>query len=433
MGRAKISMKLISNEKSRMVTYSKRKKGLKKKAYELSTLCGVDVCMIIYGPIQKDNSNELAIWPENQENVEKMINKYKGTSTGTRKKETLSLSDYFIQRKKNIEKEISRVRMESFEAMYSTWIEGLNSFSDAQKEVLLGLLDSKIDEVQRKINVIKVRNYLINDAALGTASSSNFGSIQSDFSYTQGMIQRSVAPKIINQQPISYVKVKPLENQLPMTWGERFNNFSDAQRAVLRGILDNKIDEVQRNIDVLNGGSYMINDAASGLTGSSNFGSIPTDFSYTQGMLQRNVETSPINQQPISYVKPLDYQFPSCYSSDQSLFPLLPFDHLNPMANPMEVKGVDYSQFGGMSSSGIQYSPSNDQICYDPTVGMVDNVMVNNSRVPAMHYHNPAMQQMVAYGQQPMMQTFSSQIEGPLVDEFYNTNEFEMKNKMERF
>jgi hypothetical protein len=433
MGRAKINMELIRNEKSRMTTYNKRKKGLKKKAYEFATLCGVNVCMIIYGPKQKGQPGELAIWPENQEKIEEIINQYKAASTSSRKKETQSLSDYFIHRKKNIEKEISRMRMESFQAMCSTWVEGLNHLSDAQKRAFLGLLDAKIDEVQRKIDLLKRSNYIMKDEALERTGSSNFGSISSDFSYTtQGMPQRKVEPNtIINQQPMSCGK--PLEIKLPMTWGERFNQFSDEQRVVLQGLLDNKIDEVQRKIDTLKGGNYMMKDATLGMTGSSNFGSIPSDFnfSYTQGMLQRNVETRTINQQPISYVKAMDSQFPTCYSSDQGLFPMLPFD-INPMANPMEVKAEGCTQFGGMSSSGLQYTPPNNLICYDPTVGLMDNVMVNNSRVPSMHYYRPTMQQMMAYGQYPMMQSVSSQMQGPPADEFYNINDFQMKTKIER-
>lgn len=48
MVRGKIQMKRIENETSRQVTFSKRRNGLLKKAYELSVLCDADVALIIF-------------------------------------------------------------------------------------------------------------------------------------------------------------------------------------------------------------------------------------------------------------------------------------------------------------------------------------------------------------------------------------------------
>lgn len=41
-------MKRIENASSRQVTFSKRRNGLLKKAYELSVLCDADVALIIF-------------------------------------------------------------------------------------------------------------------------------------------------------------------------------------------------------------------------------------------------------------------------------------------------------------------------------------------------------------------------------------------------
>ncbi|KAH7098544.1 hypothetical protein BKA62DRAFT_712663 [Auriculariales sp. MPI-PUGE-AT-0066] len=49
MGRRKIEIKTITNERNRSVTFLKRKNGLFKKAYELGVLCSVDVEVIIFG------------------------------------------------------------------------------------------------------------------------------------------------------------------------------------------------------------------------------------------------------------------------------------------------------------------------------------------------------------------------------------------------
>ena len=50
MGRKKINKKIepIASTSSRNLTYSKRKKGLLKKAMELSILCGQKMFMVIF-------------------------------------------------------------------------------------------------------------------------------------------------------------------------------------------------------------------------------------------------------------------------------------------------------------------------------------------------------------------------------------------------
>ncbi|KAI9731506.1 MAG: hypothetical protein M1834_004626 [Cirrosporium novae-zelandiae] len=53
MGRRKIEIKAIKDDRNRSVTFLKRKGGLFKKAYELSVLCSVDVAVIIFGHNKK--------------------------------------------------------------------------------------------------------------------------------------------------------------------------------------------------------------------------------------------------------------------------------------------------------------------------------------------------------------------------------------------
>jgi hypothetical protein len=53
MGRVKLEIKKIENPTNRQVTYSKRRSGLIKKAYELSVLCDIDVGLIMFSPSGK--------------------------------------------------------------------------------------------------------------------------------------------------------------------------------------------------------------------------------------------------------------------------------------------------------------------------------------------------------------------------------------------
>ncbi|KAA0052555.1 agamous-like MADS-box protein AGL62 [Cucumis melo var. makuwa] len=52
-GRQKIEMKKIVNEDDRLITFSKRRSGIYKKASELATLCGAEVGVVVFSPAGK--------------------------------------------------------------------------------------------------------------------------------------------------------------------------------------------------------------------------------------------------------------------------------------------------------------------------------------------------------------------------------------------
>ncbi|WOL19783.1 agamous-like MADS-box protein AGL80 [Canna indica] len=59
MARKKVKLEWIVNDSARKATFKKRKKGLMKKVSELSTLCDVKACLIIYGPSEPHAD----VWP----------------------------------------------------------------------------------------------------------------------------------------------------------------------------------------------------------------------------------------------------------------------------------------------------------------------------------------------------------------------------------
>ncbi|GFP86496.1 agamous-like mads-box protein agl14 [Phtheirospermum japonicum] len=64
MVRGKTLMKRIENATSRQVTFSKRRSGLLKKAFELSVLCDAEVALIIFshnGKLYEFSSSRLFI------------------------------------------------------------------------------------------------------------------------------------------------------------------------------------------------------------------------------------------------------------------------------------------------------------------------------------------------------------------------------------
>ncbi|XP_061987909.1 MADS-box transcription factor 17-like isoform X3 [Rosa rugosa] len=53
MGRGKVELKRIESPISRQVTFSKRRTGILKKAFELSVLCDAEVALIVFSPSGK--------------------------------------------------------------------------------------------------------------------------------------------------------------------------------------------------------------------------------------------------------------------------------------------------------------------------------------------------------------------------------------------
>lgn len=73
----------------------KRRETLFKKAYELSTLCDIEVCVIHYGP-----GGELKTWPQDREKVKDMALRYIQLDEAKRRKKSLNLYG-FLKKKKN--------------------------------------------------------------------------------------------------------------------------------------------------------------------------------------------------------------------------------------------------------------------------------------------------------------------------------------------
>ncbi|XP_057421849.1 agamous-like MADS-box protein AGL80 [Lotus japonicus] len=114
MTRRKVKLAYIVNDSARKATYKKRKKGLIKKVDELSTLCGIEACAIIYSSFEP----QPVVWPSppgvqkalerlktmpELEQSKKMVNQ----ETFTRQMILKAKDQVMKQRKENREKEMN--------------------------------------------------------------------------------------------------------------------------------------------------------------------------------------------------------------------------------------------------------------------------------------------------------------------------------------
>ncbi|PSS11463.1 Agamous-like MADS-box protein [Actinidia chinensis var. chinensis] len=133
MVRGKTEMKRIENATSRQVTFSKRRSGLLKKAFELSVLCDAEVALIVFSPRGK-------LYEFSNSSIDKTIERYQRNAKkpGSGQKPTQDNLQHLE------------------EAANSTILEKIE-FLEASKRRLLGdgLESCSIDELQEVENQLE--------------------------------------------------------------------------------------------------------------------------------------------------------------------------------------------------------------------------------------------------------------------------------------
>ncbi|XP_054812658.1 agamous-like MADS-box protein AGL80 [Prosopis cineraria] len=62
MTRNRVTLAYLSNDAARKTTYKKRKKGLAKKVSELTTLCGIEACAVVFSSYEPKPQ----VWPDSK-------------------------------------------------------------------------------------------------------------------------------------------------------------------------------------------------------------------------------------------------------------------------------------------------------------------------------------------------------------------------------
>ncbi|KAB5520161.1 hypothetical protein DKX38_024480 [Salix brachista] len=207
MGRGKLTMELICNERSRMITYHKRKKGLTKKAREFQILCGVDACVIILGPKQNNHPVDVETWPTDLVEVRRIINRFR--SEGADRKKTQDLSYFFEARKKKVDDEIAKLRKACMEAKFPAWDNRLNLLSLEQLRELAGIFESKLDVARGWLLKLKGNPFSMEDSNSGinaAGSISNKSSLMACGNLANAFLPKNIEFEGLNQQPLPCAK-----------------------------------------------------------------------------------------------------------------------------------------------------------------------------------------------------------------------------------
>ncbi|KXG20558.1 MADS-box transcription factor 30 [Sorghum bicolor] len=148
MGRGKVEMKRIENKVSRQVTFSKRRKGLLKKAEELAVLCDVDVGVIGFSERGKlfDYSSPASL--------DDLIHRYEAATNTQLYHQELHYTDHQEQQQQMAAK-ISKLQHEyqQLEASLKTYTgEDLSSLTSVAE---LGELEQQLESAVGKVRARK--------------------------------------------------------------------------------------------------------------------------------------------------------------------------------------------------------------------------------------------------------------------------------------
>ncbi|MFQ6650438.1 hypothetical protein Gotur_023289 [Gossypium turneri] len=136
MTRKKVKLAYITNDSTRKATYKKRIKGLKKKMRELSTLCGIDTCAIMYNPYKSR--------PE-MEKSKNMMNQ----KTFLSQKITKVAEQLKKHCNENWENEITQVMINNICSKRAVHGFNFGAFSDINM-----LLDKKMSDIDKRIEAL---------------------------------------------------------------------------------------------------------------------------------------------------------------------------------------------------------------------------------------------------------------------------------------
>ncbi|GLJ43156.1 hypothetical protein SUGI_0895880 [Cryptomeria japonica] len=169
MGRGKIEIKRIENRTNRQVTFSKRRSGLIKKAYELSVLCQAEVGLIIF-------SSRGKLYEYGSHGVTRTIERYKRTYTkGKECEENTNLNienlkvevtklrhqvDILNNEKRNLEGEnISSLDIKQLKQLEIYLEQGLDRVRSNKDKMLL----QEIEAIQKKKQFLLFQNQLLHN------------------------------------------------------------------------------------------------------------------------------------------------------------------------------------------------------------------------------------------------------------------------------
>ncbi|KAJ0984152.1 hypothetical protein J5N97_002508 [Dioscorea zingiberensis] len=168
MARKKVKLAWIANDSARKATFKKRRKGLMKKVKELSILCDVKACAIVYGPDEKRPE----VWPSEPETM-RVLSRFKSMPEMEKSKKMMNQEGFLRQRMAKLQEQLHKLEKENREAETKLMMfHGLagRSLHDLRIEdvtCLAWILEIKAKAVQDRLDLLtgRMQEMMLNNVA----------------------------------------------------------------------------------------------------------------------------------------------------------------------------------------------------------------------------------------------------------------------------
>lgn len=156
MGRRKVTHQFISDNSTRRVTFRKRKDGLLKKLKELTILCGLPACAIIYSEYKEGPE----LWP-NRNEVRALLNRLSELPVEKQTKYMMNQTDLMNRMIHDAEKRLEKERFVRRSMEFGKLAAKKDLFTDADYSEELAkaaeVVDKKLKSVRERIKAVEAR------------------------------------------------------------------------------------------------------------------------------------------------------------------------------------------------------------------------------------------------------------------------------------
>ncbi|CAK8566676.1 unnamed protein product [Lathyrus sativus] len=156
MTRKKVKLAYILNDSARKATFKKRKKGLMKKISELSTLCGIDVCAIIYSPYDPQPE----VWPSSI-GVQRVLSKFRRMPELEQSKKMVNQESFLKQRIQKTKDQLTKQRKDNREKemtqlmfQYLSDNKTMQNISMVYLNDMAWLIDQYLKDINRRVEML---------------------------------------------------------------------------------------------------------------------------------------------------------------------------------------------------------------------------------------------------------------------------------------
>ncbi|KHN05997.1 agamous-like MADS-box protein AGL80 [Glycine soja] len=172
MARKKVKLAFIANNSKRKTTYNKRKQSLLKKTEELSTLCGIEACAIVYGP----NDPRPEIWPS-ESGVINVLGKFKSMPQWEQTKKMANqerfIADSIVKGKEKLKKLADENKEKEMSLFMVQWlktgkVQPEHNMTMADFNVLSSMIDQNLKDIAKKMEMLNVNEVIPNQPQMQT-------------------------------------------------------------------------------------------------------------------------------------------------------------------------------------------------------------------------------------------------------------------------